>query len=69
MYGALDPGLNDLIQDGNLGNLLESEVVGPVVKTLVDLLEGFRLSAARVISNIASTQKDTIMDQLKIGVR
>ncbi|KAI5475561.1 hypothetical protein MNV49_001157 [Pseudohyphozyma bogoriensis] len=73
MFGQLDAGLATLIQEGHLGSLLEStletKIAHPTVKFVVQALELVKLSPARVINNIALTQKDSFADQLKIGVR
>ncbi|ORY50675.1 PLC-like phosphodiesterase, partial [Leucosporidium creatinivorum] len=73
MYGPLDGGLAALIEEGHLGNALANHVAAniasPVIRSLVDLLELIKLRPERVIGNIAMTQKDSIEDQLKIGVR
>ena len=73
MYGPLDGGLAALIEEGHLGHVLANAMVtniaSPVIRSIVDVLELIRLSPARVLANIAMTQKDTIADQLKIVSR
>ncbi|KAK4046946.1 hypothetical protein OIV83_005737 [Microbotryomycetes sp. JL201] len=73
MYGPIHGGLTALIQEGHFGHALKSglitNIASPVVRGLVDLLESFKLSPNRVLSNMALTQKDTIESQLGIGVR
>ncbi|KAK4048970.1 hypothetical protein OIO90_005605 [Microbotryomycetes sp. JL221] len=73
MYGAIPQDLIDLIVEGKFGHAVQSgflsNIASPVVRGLVDMLEAFKLSPSRVLSNMASTQKDTIADQLKIGNR
>lgn len=55
---------------GHLGNALANHVAtniaSPAIRGIVDLLELIKLRPARVIGNIAMTQKDSIQDQLKI---
>lgn len=73
MFGPLSHGLAQLIQSGKLGHLITSHIEAgleaPTVKYIVKFLEKVKLSPERVINNIALTQKDSFMDQLKIGVR
>ncbi|SDA03124.1 BZ3500_MvSof-1268-A1-R1_Chr11-1g03316 [Microbotryum saponariae] len=74
MFGhPINAGLLSLIQEGELGHALagniETKLASPVVRTLVDILESIRLSPNRALANIAMTQKDSFVNQLRIGVR
>ncbi|KAL8293568.1 hypothetical protein RQP46_000269 [Phenoliferia psychrophenolica] len=72
MFGPLDAGLLALIQQGQLGNALashaEKSLATPLIHFLVSALEQIKLSPARVINNIALTQKDSFKDQLHIVI-
>ncbi|GAA95267.1 uncharacterized protein L969DRAFT_44743 [Mixia osmundae IAM 14324] len=73
MFTELDPGLSALIQSGKLNEALGhrkvQETLTPVAHALIHVLKAIKLDPARIINNIALTQKDTFANQLKLGVR
>lgn len=49
-----------------LANHVATKIASPIIRNIVDMLELIKLSPERVLANIAMTQKDDIMGQLRI---
>ena len=73
MYGELHAGLALLIENGELGNFVRDSTYAnlalPIVAGMIDVLESIKLQPARAINNVALTQRDPIMSQLRLGTR
>ncbi|KAL8276095.1 hypothetical protein RQP46_011510 [Phenoliferia psychrophenolica] len=70
MLGDIDSRLLQFIKDGDVHD--DVGVIAkalPFVQTLLSVLKTFNFRTARILENMANTQKDSIPDQLAMGVR
>ncbi|GAA5991978.1 hypothetical protein JCM11641_005333 [Rhodosporidiobolus odoratus] len=69
MIGAMHPALLQFLDRGDGSDIPSVALALPFVRFLIGLVKTFGGSAARMLSNMSNTQKDSIRFQLEMGVR
>ncbi|KAM0749797.1 hypothetical protein T439DRAFT_39678 [Meredithblackwellia eburnea MCA 4105] len=70
MLGEIDQKLLNFIHNGDVDIAMPLIAKAlPFVQSLLSVLRTFKFETARILENMANTQKDSIKDQLTMGVR